>query len=306
MQAAGERLLEALREQGFSSYDDFMQMALATEMGSRAEKMAHIVEQRDWEADEGAYAERLIHCRDLDEGLESLFKQVGSFVELIGSLEAKSAFLGDLAAEIHLLSLNSLIAAHHLSDDGKGLAVVADDLARISILSSEVIGKMENDVRALINGLRATAFGISAAKLQVGMSITFLRELIEGDEVHPERMARDERDLGTLSASFAESMKTITAAIPTLREPMDTLIHHLRELAGTIRALSRVHLIGKIESSHLGSATTFQQVFEEVYDLLSSGKRELDEFVASIELLNQRLPAFARESKKLEQATLAA
>jgi methyl-accepting chemotaxis protein len=275
-------------------------------MGSREEKGAQLARVESGITAEGAFGRQLTHCQDLDEGLESLFKQVGSFLTLIGSLQAKSAFLGDLASEIHLLSMNSLIAAHHLADDGKGLAVVADDLARISVLSSEVIGKMSSDVQGLINALRSAAFGISAAKLQVGMSITFLKELIQGDEAHPERMARDERDLATLAASFRQSIHTVSEAMPTLRDPMDTLIRHLRELGGTMRSLSRVHLIGKIESSHLGSATTFQQVFEEVYDLLSSGKHELDEFVASIELLNQRLPGFARESKKLELATVAA
>lgn len=300
MTAAGERLLAALKDLGFEDYDEFMQTAMATEMGSRAEKIAGIAED-DCDL-EGLLGARLEHCRGLDQRLDLLFKKVGTFLELIGNLQSKSSFLAQLAAEIHLLSLNSLIAAHHLSDDGKALAVVADDLAGISIQSADIIRQMEGDIHALIGGLRTVAFGISGAKLQVAMSIVFLKELIAGNVTNPDQIARDEQDLETLSESFNKSLGGITETLPLLQEPMAQLIRHLDLLAATIRALSRVHLIGKIEASHLGTATTFQQVFDEVYTLLSSGKQELEDFTSSISLLNDQLPTFTKESARLLRA----
>lgn len=300
MEQSGERLLALLAEQGFASYEEFMCLALAAEMASR-EKL--VGKREHLAADDGhELAEQLQLSDRLDSELTSIFQRVESFLNIIPGLQSGSAFLGNLAEEVHLLALNCLVACHHMAEEGSSLTVVAHDLARISRASSGAITSMRGTIGTLIGELRNSAFQISAAKLQVLIALTFLNELVGHGECTDEMAyARDRADLLTLSSCFADRASEIGAACLRIERPVSALLESIVDISTSMKGLSRVHLIGRVEGAHLDGATRFLQLFDEVDKQLHAAKTELDVFSTSLEGLCDGLPSLGRESKSLEK-----
>lgn len=295
MEKAGVRLLDALREHGFDSYDDFMKMALATEMSSREKSMAdyrHAVPPLSADPD---LVRSFSTCCELEQKLDVMFHRVESFLTFIGRLEASSTFLGRLSEQVHLLSLNSLISSHQMGEAGASLTVVANELASISGDSTSLIGDMTADIRELVAALREAAFRISVAKLQVGISITFLEELLAGRS-DMETNDRERNDLKVLAWVFSQAANDLEAVIPILRAPMALVTRRSEGLTTFVRSLSRVHLIGRVEAAHVRNAGRFLELFDEVAHQLEAAQTELRDFAQSISSLSEGLPNFEADS----------
>ncbi len=288
MERAGARLVEILAEKGFRSYDDFMRIMLATEMSSREREVA-AREKTASKGGEPGLRKSLDTCLELDSNLDAMFGRVESFLNLITKLEASSAFLQSLSEQIHLLSMNSLISSHHMAESGHGLTVVADGLASISGASTSVIEVMTGDIHELVSALRELAFRISGAKLQVGMAIAFLAELLDGTSEESTR-AREEKDLTVLIRSFAQLSSELLAVVPSLRSPLQRVFVSLDQIGSAVRSLSRIHLIGRVEAAHCAEAERFLQLFEEVEQQLQSARTELQAFGQSVKTLVDGLP----------------
>lgn len=297
MKKAGEYLMAALQEKGFSDYDTFMRIALATEMGARAKKVASTNKIRSTAESDSEFSSILRECNRFEEILNRMFLQVETFLGLITRLEARSTFLNDLAENISLLSLNSLIACNKHGDQGLGLAVVAENLSGISKGGMKAIVEISDSIRSLVTALRESAFNISAAKLQVEISTVFLTELIELHDGASIQRHRD--DLRMLAQSFARTVFDIEKTLPHLFDPLASLRHQLIELSGSMRALSRVHLIGRVEAAHIDKADTFLQLFNDVAVQLGAANLELHAFASEINLLRKDLPALVGDSSIL-------
>ncbi|HTQ08753.1 MAG TPA: hypothetical protein VMI31_01650, partial [Fimbriimonadaceae bacterium] len=299
MERAGERLGAILNEKGFADYDDFMQMAMATEMSSR-EKLIGAVERVQPADRKSAWAESLSMCYEFEDKLELMFRRVETFLSLIAQLESSSSFILNLAEQIHLLSLNSLISSHRLGEQGQGLAVVANDLARISGDGTSVITTMASHIQGLVSGLRQTAFNISGAKLQVGMAVTFLLELL-GQTASDETRSREENDVQVLVVSFARSADEIESTLPSLMSPLMAAKSHLDMLLAAVKSLSRIHLIGRVEAANVEDAHEFLQLFEEVEYQLQAARTELRGFSCAIDSLWKGLPELEGHNRALRE-----
>lgn len=297
MRLAGEHLAQALNELGFADYDTFMRTAIATEMGSRAQAMEMSGITRPEFDSSGVLGSTLQECYAFERTLDRMFLQVGGFLDLIGRLESKSSFLSNLAEEISLLALNSIISCQRHGEAGRGLAVVAEHLSAISRECATVITDMTVSIQALIGALRESAFYISAAKLQVEISVVFLGELIT--KSNGINIGRQHDDLHMLAKSFVRSVSDTDRTLPLLLDPIDSVTSELRELSRMMRALSRVHLIGQVEAAHLQGADTFLQLFNEVAMQLDAAKMEIRDFTEAIHDLRNGLPDLIASSESL-------
>ncbi|HVT12397.1 MAG TPA: PAS domain-containing protein [Fimbriimonadaceae bacterium] len=299
MERAGIQLTEILREKGFDSYDEFMRMMLATEMSSREKAIADHIRPKPKPGADPQLERSYKTCLDLEQKLDVMFRRVESFLSLIEKLESSSAFMGNLSGQVHLLSLNSLISSHQMADSGKSLTVIANELAVISGHSTSLIDEMTTDIHALVSALREAAFEISGTKLQVGISITFLEELLSGKS-DAEASERERNDLETLGTLLSRAAVDLKALVPLLSDPMSKVIARVGDLAVVVRSLSRVHLIGRVEAAHVSNAARFLELFDEVAHQLTAAQSELRSFTNAIHSLSDGLPKFESDGNVLQ------
>ncbi len=303
MAASGEYLQQELSNLGFANYEDFMHIALAAEMSAREKELASSEFSHEMKAHlaaNGNLESRLQNYEELKGQLDRLFERAEGFLSLIADLGDKSTYLQNLSHEVHLLSLNAIISSHHLADAGRGLAVVTHSLADISAESSIVIDKLRVGITTLISYLRSTAFAITAAKVQVEMAIFFLKEVLRSSaEDTPARNV--DQDLETLEGSFRQSSIELNDSISNVRKPVRILQDLVGDLELVLRTLASVHVLGKVEVSHINESGHFQTVFLEVHQQLEIARDEVKEFDAAIQGLAQGLPEFEKNSHVLSK-----
>jgi aerotaxis receptor len=302
MRAAGERLSAWLEENGFASYDELMYTALAAEMASRRAKLSGRPSAARPEAGRHAYGEggevgdTLRVCQTVDHHLDDLFASVGPFLELIEKLNAKSSSLLALSDDVHLVSLNGLIASYRVGGTGAGLAAVTHDLARIAEESTALITEM-TEILSLGSPLHETAFSIAAAKLQMEMAIFFANELLcagDAQALDAPSLARTREDLKVLVDSFSNTTVRMLEALSRAQESMARLIRVHAQLKAALRRLSKVRVTGKVQASHVAGASNFQDLFERIFEQTQIADRELRELSDAIPFLQRRLPDFER------------
>jgi aerotaxis receptor len=294
MEQARAALLDALRGKGFNGYDDFMHTLLSAEMS-----------QRDARADCSQAAQEPGHasefgtmrgeCLGVQHDLRDLFSRVEGFLDLIRTLDDKAIFLRQLAANVHLVALNAVVASCRLRDGGDGFAVVTQSLAATSQASSGTIERMNQDLTTMTSSLRDTAFSIMAAKLQIEMMVFFLKELItasEGDgRLPPDEHLR--REIGMLANAFSTSFEQLAEAVPRARAVMPALMRHHDLLSDDLRTLNRVRLLGKIHAVGLAEEAHFRELLDSILEQLQQAGAELDALSSGIAELAGQLPGLA-------------
>lgn len=285
MARATERLHAALGGLGFSSYADFMQAVLAAELTShRALLRDQPSRTRAAAADAPQASEYvgdlnrlLAACGGVDRHLEQLFSQVEGFLAVINTIDAKADFLLTLSSNVHLVALNALIASCRLQRGGEGFSVVTQNLARLSRQNTETIDVMTRHLTELTASLRESAFSITAAKLQVEMTVFFLEELVAASwaEAGSPDDRRTRNGIAVLLASLSNSARQLVAAVPRAQQP----IPHLRRLQDVLdidlRSLSSVRLIGKIQAAGINEEGHFLELLDQILVELDKGSAEL-------------------------------
>jgi hypothetical protein len=162
------------------------------------------------------------------------------------------------------------------------------------------------DQQALTSPLRETAFAITAAKLQVEMAIFFARELIgaEGGAASGgESLARTRADITTLVESFSRSTAGMLETLPKAQESVSLRVQLNDQLNNVLRKLSIVHVIGKVQASHVGDGGGhFQEYFDNIYDQIQTAKKELRELSEGVPFLAAHLPRFERAGRSVHGA----
>lgn len=303
MQRAAELLMGVLKSKGFSTYDDFMQMLLATELKSHRAMVARRA-LRAVGADASIEA-MLSECGNVDAELGTLFDRMGNFLGLVKELDEKAIFLKDLASSMHLVSLNALIGACGQGEGGEGFSVVTQDLAALSEDGTATIDVMTRELMTLTSSLRDTAFSINAAMLQVEMTSFFLRELAGrgNDWEHSASGQVLRRDIVTLRESFRRSVEGIASAIARASQPIPTLLRMERTLGNDLRRMSAVRLIGKIQATGLGGEAHFHEMLDRILEQLTRAAHELDGLTTGVSSLEHLLPDLQQAAVSVQGKT---
>lgn len=235
-------------------------------------------------------------CRGVDRSLDVLFSRAEGLLATIAKLGTAARFLLKLAGDIHLISLNALIASSRLEVGGAGLSVVTEDLARMSQECTVKIDAMAAQLRDLSSSLGDTAFSVSAAKLQVEMIGYFLHELAHEDQSEADP-ATDERirgDMATLVASLLASTEQLVAALPRAQAPIPRLMRLQHELEIDLRRLASVPLLGAIQAVGIPEEAMFRELLDRIVTQLHRADIELDNLSSGVGDLRTHLPAYER------------
>lgn len=307
MARASERLDVLLAENGFGSYAEFMRTALATELESRRTKLRATQRTEALPHDMARNCEiatTLQTCETIERQLDDLFANAISFLQLIQQLDSKSSFLRDLAHKFHFVSLNGVVSSRRLGPAGAALSVVTQNLSTIAKESKKVIAHM-TDQHAVTSPLRATAFAITSAKLQVEMAIFFARELLQakaGAAASDVSFERVREDMEMLVHSFAQSTARMLETLPQTQESIALRVELNDKLTEILQSLSVTRVAGKVQAVHVPGADFFQDFFEEIHEQLRVAKRELLELERGIPYLQAHLPRFQQAGGAVQQS----
>jgi methyl-accepting chemotaxis protein len=90
------------------------------------------------------------------DGKQVLLKEVNSLTALTGSLKFMVKDVSDIAGQTNLLALNAAIEAARAGEAGRGFAVVADEVRKLSTLSAESGKKIAEVIETVNKAIGAT------------------------------------------------------------------------------------------------------------------------------------------------------
>lgn len=273
MAASGERLGERLAQLGFAKYDDFMHVAVATEMRARRAAMgvrassgavhtvARQVDVREAAAALSRYRYRQFEILEQYEHLHEVFR-------------GKTDSVLQLADNVRLFSLNSQIGAARLGDAGAALGVIADIMRMRSDATANLVRDMSNGIAGIVDELGALSFNLSIATLQSDMTAQFIQEL--GTHEAGTGHALLTANIDALSEGLRNGVGPSLASLGALARHLDGIIATLELLRSELRQLDALQVAGRVESARLAEAGAFRVLFEEIRAQITSAREEME------------------------------
>ncbi len=262
MAASAKLLGERLKSLGFSRYEEFMGHALRTEFLARKESLA--VENQ------GALA---------GQSLAPMVQGCGKLLDLRTRLNAVEKFLGTFVTQLNSVALNSGIRAVRLGDSGKALAVIGEEVARLSRSIGDQARQLRSHGEELAEILRGVSFNISLAALQLEMAETFMaeRSSVTVDEKGQEEMyGKTLQQLeGELSRCATAATERALSSVEQLRRNLSHFGSFVDFLGKTLLTIQFSHVTGKTQAARVAGGAGFAMLLEDLIGLTESARNEL-------------------------------
>ena len=197
------------------------------EVADNASQAATATEQ----ASEAAVAGRKVVNETIG-AIGELAREVASAADVIHQLESHSENIGtvldvirDIAEQTNLLALNAAIEAARAGEQGRGFAVVADEVRTLAERTQKLTQEIKDLIEQLQEGARNAVQVMEQGKTRAEASVTQANGAGNSLEAITESVAVIS-DMNTLIASAAEEQSSVA-------EEINRNIHSLHELANT-------------------------------------------------------------------------
>lgn len=291
MYKAEEHLLDILRDEGYSSYDEFMWDALEKEMRNREnvlkKEKVNLLESYQGVPD---------HLKDLQSLLGKLFARLESLGHLHDVLMEHSDYMLKLSRSILFLSLNAQVSSAKLDNAQDSITVVAENMGKQTEKGEVELIEIQEIVKKLNSLLRSLNFEIISSKLQVEMTNKFLSTLSKDENSNQfNQIITGERAIELLFTGFKPKLSSIKQSVGELPTFIKRLRNQVHEIERFLQILHYIHITGKIEASKMNKdASSFLTTFEELVREVNSAQSRLDELSEVIYNNEQTSAIFAK------------
>ena len=269
MTAATTLLQTKLTALGFSDYSDFMTHALRME-----------------------YLARRNHLRSTEAGgvsdgrLAPMVEGCSALVELRKKIESLETFLDKFVSHLNSIALNSGIRAVRLGDAGKALAVIGEEVGRLSRSIREQSREVKVRGDELSTVLRKVSFDVSLAALQLEMAESFVVEQKGTKISSEEQILRYGKQLSQMEEQLSQSASASTQrALSSVTELRGHLSHFgtfVDFLAKTLLTIQFSHVTGKTQAARVPGGEGFTILLEELISLTDAAREELNSLRISV------------------------
>lgn len=287
-------LLQALQEEGYDSYDEFMWDALKKEMRNREmmldEQNFDFFKQAQNVPD---------HLEDLQLMLGKLFARLESLSELHDILLEHSDYMLELSQSILLLSINAQVSSAKLDGADDSITVIAENMGMQTQKGEEQLVEVQEIVKHLSELLQELNFDIISSKLQVEMTNSFWDELKDNDgEIDLNQKVDGERAIELLYSGFAPNLESVQQNVRKLPRYIRNLRSQVEEIDKFLQVLRYIHTTGKIEVQKMNQkANSFATTFQDLINEVDSAQDRLDE-LSDVIYDNERTSAIFAKSEK--------
>lgn len=282
MEEATEELLKALKEKGFSSYEEFMNQALLAEMKSR-DGLLTLSQETLLPAlttDSGLLEGLLQASRACTETARNAFRIADQLNERTRTLKEKSQAIDNICREVQMVTTNLTISAAKLGEVGKPLGVVSNNLQKLAedIMANSV--EFEKTFVAFNQAAAGMYLAVGVSRFQIEMMNHLIEETLYDESkqnlitVEQKQMLIQNCEL--LKQLITSNFATVLATAKELTAENKSLIRSVSMLSKVTAGIDVICVVGKIEMSRVKElSSSLDALLGDMEDLTESFKKIL-------------------------------
>ena len=178
---------------------------------------------------------------------DGLLSQINGLDTFVDELDAMAQDVATIAGQTNLLALNAAIEAARAGEHGRGFAVVADEVRKLSRLSAETGERISTKVGYIGDSIRSA---VSAAQASSGRD----GEAVRSSEASIEQVLEDFKGLGNRLVESADSLRRTNVGI---QSDVDNALVQLQFQDRTSQMLTHVRASILKAGSELADGDTF-------------------------------------------------
>lgn len=265
-------LLESLQKEGFKDYQEFMWNALQAEMTEREQSISHLVEASRKKANAP------VPLVELEKVLTELVLSLEELKNVHSGLMSHSDYILNLARSILLLSLNAQIGSAKLDGQDLSLSVVAEKMGEQSVDGEEKLVRMKSSIQAFSELIGVLNFDIISSKLQVEMTIDFIKELKTKNNQDFISLITPDETLHVLYDAFLPNIPKISSGLGKISTSLQDLLLGVKAIERFLQVLRFIHITGKVEVARMNeSQNSFSTTFKELVSEIETAESHLTE-----------------------------